>query len=44
MFREFFCSGDPKQLCFAWSGLLVFVTHSLFKAWLKWALNNWYAR
>lgn len=44
MLREFFCSGPATRLLFAWGGLLVFVGHSVFKAWLKWALNNWYAR
>ena len=43
MLREFFCSGPPKRLAFAWMGLLVFVGHSLFNAWLKYALNDWYA-
>lgn len=43
MLREFFCSGPLRQLCFAWSGLLVFVGHSIFKSWLKYALNGWYA-
>ena len=43
MLREFFCSGPLQRLCFAWSGLVVFVGHSVFKAWLKYALNEWYA-
>ena len=44
MLREFFASGSPRRLAFAWSGLVVFVGHALFKAWLKYALNAWYAR
>lgn len=43
MIREFFCSGPRRRCAFAWGGLLVFVLYSLFKAWLKWALNGWYA-
>jgi len=43
MLREFFCSGPRNRLLFAFLGLLVFVAHSLFKAWLKYALNDWYA-
>ena len=44
MLREFFASGPPCRLLFAWTGLLVFVGHGLFRAYLKWALNAWYAR
>jgi len=44
MLREFFCSGPLDRLCFAWSGLIVFVGHSVFKAWLKYALNEWYSQ
>ena len=43
MLREFFCSGPCSRLVFAWSGLVVFVSHGVFKAWLKYALNDWYA-
>jgi len=43
MLREFFCAGTAQQLLFAWAGLIIFVGHALFKAWLKWALNGWYA-
>ena len=43
MLREFFCSGPANRLIFAWFGLIVFLGHAVFKAWLKWALNNWYA-
>ena len=44
MFREFFCSASRKQRAVAWSGLLVFVGHAVFKAYLKAALNGWYGR
>lgn len=44
MFREFFCSGSKCQLTFAWCGLFVFVGHSVFKAYLKAALNQFYGR
>ena len=43
MFREFFCSGPPGRLCFAYTGMFVFLGHALFKAYLKKALNDWYA-
>lgn len=42
MLREFFCKGTKRQVLGAWSGLLIFVAHALFKAWLKQALNKWY--
>ena len=42
MFREFFLSGPRRQILSAWAGLVVFVGHALFRAWLKYALNDWY--
>lgn len=42
MLREFFCIGNAQQIAFAYGGLVVFVGHALFKAWLKVALNGWY--
>lgn len=44
MLREFFCSGPRDRLLFAWSGLVVFIGHAGFKAWLKYALNDWYSQ
>lgn len=41
MLREFFWVGKPRVV-FAWSGLVIFVCHQLFKAYLKVALNDWY--
>ena len=43
MLREFFLSGTCCRILFAWGGLLTFLGHGVFKAWLKWALNGWYA-
>ena len=43
MLTEFFCAGPRWRVAFAWVGLGVFVAHAVFKAWLKWALNDWYA-
>ena len=40
MFREFFSAGGGR--CFAWTGLLVFVGHQVFKAVLKYRINTWY--
>ena len=42
MFREFFLEGSYCQLVWAWSGLAVFLGHQVFKAYLSWAINNWY--
>lgn len=42
MIKEFFLSGDVRRLTFAYAGLIVFIGHSIFKAWLKVALNEWY--
>lgn len=42
MLREFFCKGTKRRVFGAWFGLLIFVAHALFKAWLKQALNKWY--
>lgn len=44
MFREYFCSGSCCRLLGAWSGLVVFLAHQVFRAWLKWAVNDWYGR
>ena len=44
MIREFFASGTPRSVAFAWSGLLVILGHSFFKAFIKYKLNNWYER
>jgi peptide/bleomycin uptake transporter len=44
MFREYFLNKNGKVTSFAWIGLAVFVAHSLFKAYLKRALNEWYRR
>ena len=42
MLREFFCSGSPRSIAFAWCGLVLVVVHGLFRAWVKWRLNQWY--
>ncbi len=44
MLREFFWEGGVCQRLWAWFGLLVFVGHQLFKAYLAWAINGWYER
>lgn len=44
MFREFFCSASFKQRVFAWMGLVVFIGHASFRAYLKSALNNFYGK
>lgn len=42
MFREYFYNRDRLTTACAWSGLVVFLLHSLYKAWLKRAINSWY--
>lgn len=42
MLREFFCEGGTRRRSFAYVGLCVFVSHAVFKSWLKVALNAWY--
>ena len=42
MFREYFAQGPRVRRAGAWAGLLVFLAHQGFKAWLKWRLNEWY--
>ena len=42
MLKEFFLQGTKTRNAGAWLGLLIFVAHALFKAWLKQALNKWY--
>lgn len=44
MLREFFLAGSCGHVSFAWTGLVIFIAHGLFNAWLKWALNDWYSR
>lgn len=41
MLSEFFWKQNTKTI-FAWLGLIVFVAHQLFRAYLKYALNSWY--
>ena len=40
MLREFFCADQHKV--FAWFGLVVFLGHQGFKAYLAAAINDWY--
>ena len=42
MFREFFLEGGCCRILWAWFGLLVFLAHQAFKAYLAWAINSWY--
>jgi putative ATP-binding cassette transporter len=45
MIREFFGARPfTSRTCVAWTGLLFFVGHAVFKAFIKASLNNWYAR
>ena len=42
MFREYFLEGSARRVVWAWTGLLVFLGHHVFKAYLSWAINDWY--
>lgn len=42
MFREFLLQGPRCQILWAWFGFFVFFGHHVFKAWLAWAINDWY--
>ena len=44
MIREFFASGAWSQRALAWGGAFAFVAHAFYKAWLTYALNEWYRR
>ena len=44
MLKEWFCQVKFRSNLFAWFGLVVFVGHAVFKAWLKMRLNGWYER
>ncbi len=44
MLREYFFVRSGWRRVGAWAGLIVFVGHQAFRAWLKFALNNWYER
>jgi len=42
MFKEFFASGPAWRCAFAYFGLLSFLGHQLFKAYLKYEINSFY--
>jgi len=42
MLREFFVDRSWLKLLWAWTGLVVFVGHQVFRAYLAWAINEWY--
>jgi len=44
MLVEFFWEPRVGKRVWAWSGLLVFLGHQAFKAYLAWAINGWYER
>ena len=44
MLREFFVEGNAASRLWALVGLLSFVGHQLFKAYLSYQLNGWYER
>jgi peptide/bleomycin uptake transporter len=42
MLREFFCAEEGWQRLWAWVGLIIFVGHQAFRAYVSWRLNGWY--
>ena len=44
MLREFYCAHSCRTRLFAACGLVVFVAHQGFRAYLKYAINEWYGR
>ena len=42
MLREFFLADSRATAAWAWLGLLCFVGHQAFRAYLKYAINEWY--
>lgn len=42
MLREFFCAESGRQRVWAWVGLLIFVLHQAFRAYISWRINGWY--
>lgn len=44
MLREFFCEGTHYRLAVAWCGLMIFVLHACYNAFLSWQLNGWFER
>ncbi len=42
MLREFFCAEEGWQRVWAWVGLIIFVGHQAFRAFVSWRLNGWY--
>jgi ABC-type long-subunit fatty acid transport system fused permease/ATPase subunit len=47
MLKEFFLPtghGCVRDRLWAWSGLVVFVGHQVFRAYIAWAMNAWYER
>ena len=44
MFKQFFCSGSKCTLAKAWLGILVISGHSVFSAYLKYCINEWFQK
>jgi len=42
MLQEFFCAEDGGKRVWAWIGMLIFVGHQAFRAYISWRLNGWY--
>ncbi len=44
MIREYFCGfSNPIKGIWAWLGLFVVIAHSVFNAWIKLCINEWYS-
>jgi len=42
MLKEFFCAEEGWKRVWAWVGLILFVGHQAFRAFVSWRLNDWY--
>lgn len=42
MLREWFCHGSCRRRAWAWFGLLIFLGHNIFRAYIKVRLAEWY--
>lgn len=42
MLRQFFLSSDRRTAVWAWVGLLSFLAHQMYRAYLKYQINDWY--
>lgn len=42
MFSEFFCQKSART-AWAWAGLVLYLSHAVYRSFVKYRINNWYA-